>query len=323
MKEDKRMKTKTKIIYAAFAAATLTCFGLSPAARAQLSPPPDGGYPNQNTAEGDNALFSLTSGQYNTAIGFQALYSNTDGFDNTAIGFQALYSNTDGYFNVATGANALSATTTGANNTAAGVNTMFSNTTGSNNTATGQAALAFNITGFGNTATGYSALVNNTGDLNTATGYDALYRNTSGTLNTAVGKEALFNNTTGSANIALGEGAGSNLDTGNNNIDIYDPGVAGESNTIRIGKQGTQTAAYIAGINGVDKSSGSPVFIDANGQLGTGTASQGPGSVVMLQAIGNGHPPAPAGYTFAGYTLLASKANGGGPSTSYAVYTKN
>src|SRR5438132_6230507 len=34
-----------------------------------VSPAPDGGYPGGNTAEGQNALFSLTSGTYNTAVG--------------------------------------------------------------------------------------------------------------------------------------------------------------------------------------------------------------------------------------------------------------
>src|SRR5207248_6194784 len=78
--------------------------------------------------------------------------------------------------------------------------------------------------------------------------------------------------------------AGFNLTTGDNNIDIgnvsFSGGnstdVAGESNTIRIGNQQLQTAAFIAGINGVDKSSGSPVFVDSNGQLGTGTFTTGP-----------------------------------------------
>jgi hypothetical protein len=45
-----------------------------------LSPAPDGGYPNGNTAEGDNALFSLTTGDSNTAIGASALQSNTSGY---------------------------------------------------------------------------------------------------------------------------------------------------------------------------------------------------------------------------------------------------
>ena len=49
----------------------LACFGVSPTVRALLPPlPPDGGYPNQNTAEGNNALFSLSTGARNTAVGY-------------------------------------------------------------------------------------------------------------------------------------------------------------------------------------------------------------------------------------------------------------
>src|SRR5260370_7746140 len=73
-----------------------------------------------------------------------------------------------------------------------------------------------------------------------------------------------------------GADAGFNLTTGNSNIDIGNQGVAGEGQTIRVGTVGTQTATFMAGINGVDKSSGNPVFIDANGQLGTGTFTTGP-----------------------------------------------
>ena len=54
-------------------------------------PAPDGGYANGNTAEGTNALFSLTTGSGNTANGYQALFNNTTGTDNTANGFIALY----------------------------------------------------------------------------------------------------------------------------------------------------------------------------------------------------------------------------------------
>src|SRR5438552_2041014 len=60
----------------------LAWLALSPTARA-VTPAPDGGYPNNTTAEGDNALFSLTTGTDNTAIGFQALLNNTTGNDNT------------------------------------------------------------------------------------------------------------------------------------------------------------------------------------------------------------------------------------------------
>ncbi len=125
----------------------------------------------------------------------------------------------------------------------------------------------------------------------------------------------------GNNNIALGFQAGQNLGDGDNNIDIGNAG-ATEASTIRIGTVGTQTKTFIAGISGVDKSSGNPVFIDANGQLGTASASP-PGSVVMLPTAGGVAPPAPAGYVFKGFIVLAAKANGGGPATSYAVYTKS
>src|SRR5207247_682638 len=60
---------------------TLGCFALSPAAVA-VTPARDGSYPNQNTAEGEDALFSLTTGADNTAMGFDVLDSNTTGSDN-------------------------------------------------------------------------------------------------------------------------------------------------------------------------------------------------------------------------------------------------
>src|SRR3954468_14953886 len=77
------------------------CFAISPMARAVV-PPPDGGYPNNNTAEGDSALFNLTNGLDNTAIGFQALFLNTEGDFNTASGADALAGN-HGSFNTANG----------------------------------------------------------------------------------------------------------------------------------------------------------------------------------------------------------------------------
>jgi len=47
-----------------------------------VSLPPEGSYPNQNTAEAEDSLFSLTTGADNTAMGFDALDSNTTGSDN-------------------------------------------------------------------------------------------------------------------------------------------------------------------------------------------------------------------------------------------------
>src|SRR5437879_12472499 len=48
-----------------------------------VNPPPDGGYPGGNTAEGQAALLSLTTGGFNTAVGFFSLRSDTTGQLNT------------------------------------------------------------------------------------------------------------------------------------------------------------------------------------------------------------------------------------------------
>jgi uncharacterized small protein (DUF1192 family) len=80
-----------------------------------VTPPPVGGYSGGNTATGDYALFSLTTGTRNTAIGFQALNTNTTGGRNTAIGFGALLDNTTGKNNIALGHTA-GIFTTGDNN---------------------------------------------------------------------------------------------------------------------------------------------------------------------------------------------------------------
>src|SRR5262249_37280 len=95
-----------------------------------VSPPPDGGYPGNNTAEGDSALFGLTIATDNTAIGFQALFSDTTGNSNVANGSSALQSNTIGGGNTANGAFALQNNTTASGNTATGLQALFSNTSG-------------------------------------------------------------------------------------------------------------------------------------------------------------------------------------------------
>jgi hypothetical protein len=135
-----------------------------------VSPPPDGGYPGGNTAEGTNALLSLTTGQYNTAVGLNSLSSTTGNF-NTAIGSAALRFNTTSDSNTAVGTYALFGNKFGDDNTAVGDSALYSNTAGDFNTAVGELAMLYNTTGGTNTAVGDSALLRNTrGDFNTAIG---------------------------------------------------------------------------------------------------------------------------------------------------------
>ena len=102
----------------AVVSALLACL---PTLRA-VTPAPDGGYPGQNTAEGTNALFNLTTGFADTAIGFQALYHDTSGSYNTAEGSRAAFNTTTGNFNTAMGWQALYNNTTGSSNIAIGAN---------------------------------------------------------------------------------------------------------------------------------------------------------------------------------------------------------
>src|SRR5260370_4361302 len=84
----------------------LACFALLPGAQGHLSPPPDGCYSNFTTAEGCNALNSLTTGAGNTGLGWRALFFDTDGSFNTGVGAGALVLN-DGGSDTAVGAGAL------------------------------------------------------------------------------------------------------------------------------------------------------------------------------------------------------------------------
>src|SRR6266540_2210196 len=213
-----------------------------------VNPPPDGGYPGGNTAEGQAALLNLTSGTFNTAVGLLSLSGLKEGNLNTANGAFALFLNTEGTFNTATGDRVL-----------------FSNTSGSANSAFGSGALASNTVGFNNTANGMAALSHNTtGRDNTANGDIALFNNTTGGDNTADGTGALQNNTTGGANTALGAGAGL--------------GVFTASHVIAIGTNGADVSdsCFIGNIRGVTTANADAisVVIDSAGQLGTLSSSR-------------------------------------------------
>uniref|UniRef100_UPI0040479636 FISUMP domain-containing protein n=1 Tax=Algoriphagus sp. TaxID=1872435 RepID=UPI0040479636 len=171
-----------------------------------------------NTATGYRALRNTTTGSNNTATGSEALSANTTGSDNTSFGRSALILNTTGSSNTATGQGALAVNTTGGSNTATGSRALESNTTGSRNTAIGESSMLKNTTGSFNTATGYLSLSSNTtGEFNTAYGSYSMEKNTSGNENIAFGGEAFRNNTTGSFNVAVGTGTlGSNTTGGEN-----------------------------------------------------------------------------------------------------------
>jgi len=294
-----------------FTCIVLACSTLPQIAQAVV-PPPDGGYPGGNTAEGHLALASLntSAGLYNTAVGVYsllsianssfctgvgagtllantanentatgagALLSNTTGLVNTATGAFALFSNTEGSDNTAIGDRALFLNITGGENTAVGDSALLSNETGNFNTASGSLALHGNTGGGGNTATGEAALFSNTsGDLNTANGYKALYSNTTGAGNTAVGEQAL-SNTTSDANTAVGDSALANS-TGNNNTALgFSAGnnVTTASHVICIGTQGANVdnSCYIGNIFSQSSPSGTAVFVNSAGKLGTTVSS--------------------------------------------------
>ena len=162
------MKTSIPPVLISF---SIVCFALIQNAQA-LNPPPDGGYPEGNTAEGQAALFSLTTGVANTAVGWLSLNTLDTGKFNTAIGAGTLIGNTADQ------------------NTATGAGALFNNGTGGNNTANGTFALFYNLQGGDNTAIGIAALSNNT----------------TGSNNVALGSGAGASATTGSNNVYIGAG---------------------------------------------------------------------------------------------------------------------
>ncbi|MBV9613578.1 MAG: tail fiber domain-containing protein, partial [Acidobacteriaceae bacterium] len=130
-----------------------------------------------------------------------------------------------------------------------------------------------NTIGNDNTGVGFSALVSNTvGANNTALGVSALYTNSSGSNNTALGMNALYA-CTGTSNLALGFEAGYQATSGSDNVFIANQGQSADSDVIRIGTPGTQTAAYIAGISGANVN-GTAVLVTSSGQLGIASSSR-------------------------------------------------
>ena len=208
-------------------------------------------YPNFTTAEGCDALSSLTTGTGNTALGWRSLFLNTNGSFNIGVGGGALALNN------------------GSSNTAVGAAALLLNTTGSQNTAIGTDALVFNDSGVANTASGYFALMNNTtGGSNTAIGSEALTANAGGNNNTAIGNVTLTNSETTSDNVCVGGEAGSGITTANNNI------IIGHHSGVHSVFGQESDRCFIDNISGapVSAATAAIVMVDSDGRLGTFTA---------------------------------------------------
>jgi hypothetical protein len=222
----------------------LACFAILPQMQA-VSPAPDGCYPNFTTAEGCNALNSLTTGTGDTGVGWRSLFSNSTGNFNTGVGVGALVLNN-----------------------------------ADSNTAVGAAALLLNTTGSNNTAIGTGALANNIVDDNTASGFSALFANTiGGTLetsvlgfalgpNTAIGSGALQNNVDASANTAVGYNALHNQVTGD--VPAGDPHLAANTS---VGFEALANLGLAVGNNALNTALGYQVLVgltDGEGNVAIG-----------------------------------------------------
>jgi hypothetical protein len=162
--------------------------------------------------------------------------------------------------------------------------TYFLHNVGVGNTALGIGAHQPPFSATNNVAVGLSSLLDiSNGSNNVAVGFSSLINNTSGGDDVAIGPNALVNASTASNyNLALGSDgmagpAGTNIATNSvSDVLLENPGVANESNTMRIGSSCCQLRTFIAGISGVTTglTNAVPVMIDANGQLGTVNSSR-------------------------------------------------
>ena len=236
------------------------------ALNAPANPDPGGTLPLSNTADGEAALLSITTGLYNSAFGFDALLLNSDASFNTGIGAGALLLN-NASNNTAVGAGAL-LNNTANNNTAVGTFALFTHTTGVENTAIGRSALLNSTTANDNVAIGLFALTNAVdGASNTACGTAALQDNVSGGNNQALGRGAL-RHVTGSNNIGIGREAGTNQTAGDNVISI---GSLGDGTAFTASDR-----CFIGNIRDVTvgNADGIAVIVDSDGQLGTSNSSR-------------------------------------------------
>ena len=253
-KNERKLSMKSRKIIFGTVLSALVCFGLCQQVQSATDTPDPGSVPTSNTADGQGALGSLTTGLYNSAFGFLSVLSLSDANFDTGVGAAALLVDNGG------------------TNTAVGAGALLNNSDGADNNAVGAFALFNNVSGFFNNAHGRNALLNSTGSQNNAMGDDAMFFNTTGSFNTAIGDDALDANVDGNNNVAVGDEAGTGLGASVNNcIAINVPGAgpfATLDNTCFIGSifdqpvsdVGTQEAVFVDQFNVVGISASSRRF---------------------------------------------------------------
>ncbi|MCF6131139.1 tail fiber domain-containing protein [Flavobacterium wongokense] len=192
-----------------------------------------------NVAVGYNAL-SLNTGSENTAVGSNALQQSPGGF-NSAFGFKALNANTAGSNNVAIGHSAMQLGSGGNFNSALGYSALNGNNSGNNNVAIGANSL-FSNNASDNTAVGFNTMRNNsTGTGNVTVGYESM-RNNTGSFNVALGHSAAFSNSSGTRNTALGTLSLFSNNGGSNNVAVGYNSLSGNtaSETTAVGANALQ-----------------------------------------------------------------------------------
>jgi len=230
--------------------------------------------------------------------------------------------------NVSLGKDVLGALTTGANNVGIGTLSLQGITIGQNNVCIGYQAGKVLTSGEGNFLLGTSSGVKlTTSSSNVGIGSFSLGNFTTGGgvagSNVGIGSSSLTSLATGVFNLAFGTNSG-NVYNGaeSSNILFSSSGVNGESNTIRLGTQGTgngqQNKAFFAGITDSTVAASAPVGVDINGQLsslGFGTTGQ------VLKSTGAASSPtwqAPSSYAL---TMLTAGQAAVNDSTTYFMGT--
>lgn len=231
---------------------------------------------SNNTALGEGALATTSSGTDNTGVGFNALRYITTGDFNTAVGTLAMSASllTSSAENTAVGYNAGKALRTGGTNVIVGASAGQALISGSSNVLIGRSA-GFNLTSGNNVIIGASAGQSITsGQENVIIGAETMYN--AGNWNTVIGRNAATNATSSAAsNVIIGRGSASNLTSGSTNIIIGDntgQGITTGGNNVVIGSGVSGLSSSLANnIIIADGQGNRRINVDASGRVGIGT----------------------------------------------------